>query len=245
MRARQHAVADARRARTMHDDDAALGRIVMRSLVSLISLGLAASCPLVDATPAQRRTTAVAPASRTPAVNLAPILPETVPEACRALLPQTTSGDLTSALRARSSLAGCIAHHELAGLALCDCAESIAAVEEATARSFELLDEASAAGDPATTLLAEHARARLYGAMRVRMMSTIPLTRGGEDAYQLRDARRALLEAQLDPWKAREAAALARVVELAEAHPNIARTPVIAAAIEASRTQLRSRVAGR
>jgi hypothetical protein len=162
-------------------------------------------------------------AGATPAVNLAPVDPATVPEACKPAAKQLSAPSLPLALQARLALARCEAEQALASLELVDCGESVTAVEAATAPAFELLDEVAAAGDPALAIVAEHTRAELYGSMRMRMLATVP----AEPAGQLHDARIAVLETLMQPWRDKTDAAYKRAVAIAKAHPELAKNPVV------------------
>jgi hypothetical protein len=197
----------------------------MRPFV-LISLGLLAATAHADRTP------------KSPAVNLSPILLDEIPERCRPIAKQASASNLAVALGARISLANCIAPEAIAPLQLCDCADSIIALDEAVAPAITLLDEVAAAGDPHNSLLAEHARAELYSGMRIRMAKTIPTPDSTEESFALRDARQALLEAQLAPWTEAIAAASERIVEIAKANPRLEKHPVVKSAVEASKQRL-------
>jgi hypothetical protein len=165
----------------------------------------------------------VAVAGATPAVNLQPVDPASVPDACKPAAKQLATKSLPLALEARLALARCMGEQALATLELVDCGESVTAVDTATAPAFALLDEVAAAGVPALAVLAEHARAELYGTMRMRMLATVP----AEPAGQLHDARIAVLETLMQPWRDKADAAYKRAVAIAKAHPELAKNPVV------------------
>jgi hypothetical protein len=166
---------------------------------------------------------AVAGAGATPAVNLQPVDPASVPDACKPAAKQLATPSLPLALEARLALARCMAEQALAKLELVDCGESVTAVDTATAPAFALLDEVAAAGNPALAVVAEHTRAELYGTMRMRMLATVP----AEPAGQLHDARIAVLETLMQPWREQSDAAYKRAVAIAKAHPELAKNPVV------------------
>ena len=208
-----------------------------RSLAILPSL-LAASA-LADTTPVPAR----AVRQQTPAVNLTPIVLGELPEKCKPIARQAGAPDLAVALAGRIALANCRAIEATASLQLCDCADSIVAIDDAIAPSIELLDEVIAAGDPRMQILGEAAKAELYGGLRIRMAATIPSGDGNPDSVALRDSRKAMLEAQLAPWDETIKAASEHVVDLVKANPTLEKNPSVKPAIEASRRRLAPAVA--
>jgi hypothetical protein len=176
-------------------------------------------------------------------VNLTPLVADELPARCRPLAKQASAPNLGVALGARIALANCMASEGLAPLQLCDCADSILEMESAVAPAVALFEEVAYAGDAHNELLAEHARAELYTSMRIRMAKTVPAPDGTEESQTLRDARQALLEAQLAPWVETIEAASARVLELAKANPSLGKHPIAKAAIESSKQRLASKVA--
>jgi hypothetical protein len=232
----------------------------MRTPCFLLSLTLFAPMALADPMPAGARATpptapAGAPQARgaapvpppAPVVQLAPIDPATVPEACRPLAKQAASPTLALALSARISLASCMAEHAIAPIALCDCGESIVAIDEALAPAIVLLDDVIAKGDPATQLIAEHTEGELYAALSVKLLATLPKLApdAAESEANLRDLRKQTLEAQLAPWRESAMTSFQHVVELAKAHPELAGRPVVAAAVRDSEQRLAADVAAR
>lgn len=215
----------------------------MRTLVSLVSLSLVAGTALAQrppAAPAPTAPAAVRPPPPSPAVNLTPVDERELPAACRPLARRTRTADVDAALTSRIALASCLAKERISALSLCDCGESVVQIDEATTRSFELLDEVAAAGTTRLAVIAHHAKAELYTAMRVRMMSTLPAPGGTSAAAALHDGRKAILVALLEPWQERAAAADAKVVELAQENPRLARDPVIKGILAGSRQRLQS-----
>lgn len=239
----------------------------MRTLVTLVSLtfvvptaALADLGPAAPAKPqpAQPRTappqgaqaparSGVTQAPRAQLVQLAPIDLTVIPEPCKPLAKQALAAQLASALSARISLASCMAEHAIAPLALCDCADSVVAIDAAVKPALALLDDVIGNGDPATQVLAEHAEGRLYVGFTARLMATLPAIAPGaaESEVALRDIRKQTLEAQLAPWREAAMAAFEHVVELARAHPELTRAPAVATAVRDSQQRLAAEVAAR
>jgi len=234
----------------------------MRTPCFLLSLTLFAPMALADPTPAGARATpptppagapqprspaAAVPAAPAPIIQLAPIDPATVPAACQPLAKQAQPPTLAVTLPARISLASCMAEHAVAPIALCDCGESIVAIDEALVPAIVLLDDVIAKGDPAIQMIADHTEGELYAALSVKLLATLPrLAPDAADAEtNLRDLRKQTLEAQLAPWRESAMTSFQHVVELAKAHPEIARPPVVAAAVRDSEQRLAADVAAR
>jgi hypothetical protein len=70
------------------------------------------------------------------------------------------------------------------------------------------------------------------------MLSTIPPAQATTESIAMRDARKAVLEAQLEPWSERARAALERVVAIAKANPGLLKNPVIKSALRTSEQRL-------
>jgi hypothetical protein len=215
----------------------------MRVLASLICSTLWIGPALADAPAPGEPTPAWAPKPQTPAVNLAPLILEEIPERCRTIAKQASHPALTQALAARISLASCLADAGTTGLMLVDAEESVIALDDGVKRSIELLDEVMAAGDRTQELIAAHTKGELYTTLRVRMLSTLPASDGTAASQALRDARRAILEAQLEPWREKARIAFERVVTLAKAQPKLLDNPVIKTAVRASEQRLAPQVA--
>jgi hypothetical protein len=175
------------------------------------------------------------------ASRLTPIDPSTVPAPCQSLA-QPALAASPAALSARISLASCLADRAVAPLTLCDCGESILAVDTATEPALALLDEVIDADDPATQAIAEHAEGALYAGLTVRLLATLPALRPGAPAAEiaLREMRRQTLDAQLAPWREAASRAFQRAVELAGAHPELAGNPAVTAAVRDSQHRLAS-----
>jgi len=174
-----------------------------------------------------------------PAPSLTPIDPSAVPAGCLPLAKQAQAAS-PAALSARISLAICLADRAVAPLALCDCGESILAVDTATEPALALLDEVIDAGDPASQAIAEHAEGELHAGLTVRLLATLPALQPGATAAEsaLREMRRQTLEAQLAPWREAATRSFQRVVELARAHPELADQPAAATAVRDSQQRL-------
>jgi hypothetical protein len=188
--------------------------------------------------PSATRPPAAAPV--VPAVQLAPIDVAALPEACKPLAKQALSPTLSVAFAGRMSLASCMAERAIAPLELCDCGESIVAIDKAAAPAIALLDEVIEKSDPATQALAEHAEGQLYNGFVTRLQATLPpLTAGAtESEMALRDMRKQTLEAQLAPWREAAMASFQRVVDLVKEHPALANNRVVAAAHRDSQQRL-------
>jgi hypothetical protein len=226
----------------------------MRTLVSLISLALLA--PAALAAPGRSATARAAPAAqpRTPQpalpppapLQLAPIDRGAVPEPCRPLAQQAVQPG-AAALSARIALASCMVERAVAPIALCDCGESIAAIDDAIAPALALLDDVVGAAGPATQMVAEHTEGQIYRQLAARLTATLPALAAGvsDDERALRDMRKQTLEAQLAPWHEAAMAAFQHVVELGKAHPDLARSPAVASAVRDSEQQLAAEIAAR
>lgn len=174
-----------------------------------------------------------------PAPSLTPIDPSAVPAGCLSLAKQAQAAS-PAALSARISLAICLADRAVAPLALCDCGESILAVDTATEPALALLDEVIDAGDPASQAIAEHAEGELHAGFAVRLLATLPALQPGATPAEsaLREMRRQTLEAQLQPWREAAARSFQRAVELAREHPEVAGHPAAATAVRDSQQRL-------
>jgi hypothetical protein len=228
-------------------------------LVSLILLAPAAfaapapSPPRAPSPTAQRPGT-VPPAAAAPSalpsrpiVQLAPIDLTTVPPPCSALARQALAPNLPAALSARISLAGCMSEQAIAPIALCDCGESIAAIDAAVAPAIAILDDVISNADPATQVIAEHAEGQLYAGFVQRLIATLPAigAGAGEAEVSLREMRRQTLEAQLGPWRETAMTSFQHVVELVKQHGELTRNPAVASAARDSEQRLAATVATR
>jgi hypothetical protein len=222
----------------------------MRTLIPLASsfIGLT----LIASAARAERAPAPAPAPRpaapvVPAVQLVPIDLANVPEACRSLAKQAVAQIAPAAFPTRISLASCMAERAIEPLALCDCGESIAAIDAAVAPAVAVLDDVIAKADPATAMIAEHAEGQLYAGFATRLLATLPRpgTEASEAEIALHDVRKQGLDAQLAGWRDKAMTAFQRTVELAKAHPEVANRPVVAAAVRDSEQQLAADVATR
>jgi hypothetical protein len=233
---------------------------IMRTLVTLISLSLIAPAALANpqsapsrAAPPQgaqapgRTGVTQTPAAQPPLVQLAPIDLTAIPEACKPLAKRVLAPRLADALAARISLASCMAERAIAPLQLCDCADSVVAIDGAAKPALALLDDVIANGDAVMQVLAEHAVGRLYDGFAARMMATLPAiaAAASESEIALRDMRKQTLEAQLAPWREAALASFEHVIELAKAHPALTRTPATATAVRDSQQRLAAEVASR
>jgi hypothetical protein len=147
-------------------------------------------------------------------------------------------------MSARVALARCLADRAVASLSLCDCGESILAVDTAAEPALAMLDEVIDAGDPATQAIAEHAEGELYAGFTARLLATLPaLAPGASDAESsLHEMRRRTLDAQLAPWREDAVRAFQRVVDLGKDHPELASNPAVMTAVRDSQLRLTSEV---
>ena len=203
-----------------------------------------AAPPTPTAGTAQPRAPVVAV---TPPAVLAPIDLATIPDACQALAKQAVAPARPLALSARISLASCLAEHAVAPIELCDCGESVAAIDKAVAPAIALLDDVVDNADSATQIIAEHTQGELYAGFSLRLLGALPkLAPEATEAEQsLRDVRKQTLEVQLTPWREAAMTAFQHVVDLAKDHPAVAAQPVVAAAIRDSEQRLTADVAAR
>jgi hypothetical protein len=231
----------------------------MRTAISLLSLtllapaafaGPAPSSPRAQPPTAQRPATATRPAPVVPpppAIRLVPIDLATVPASCRTLANQAAAPNVPAALTARIALAGCLSDQAIAALSLCDCGESIAAVDTAVAPAIAILDDVIGNADPATQVLAEHAEGALYVSFSQKLLATLPKV--GPDASEaetsLREMRRQTLDAQLAPWREAAMTSFQHVVEAVKAHGELSANPAVASAARDSEQQLAATVATR
>jgi hypothetical protein len=219
----------------------------MRFIVALALMTgtIANAAPQSSAAP-QARAPQQRPAQPAP-VQLAPLDLTRVPEPCKPLAKQALAQSLAAALTARVSLASCMADRALAPLALCDCGESILAVDTAAAPAIAVLDNVIEVGDPAMQVIAEHAEGKLYAGFAARLLATLPKPGPGaaDTEMALRDLRKQTLEAQLAPWHEAAMAAFQHVVEIARAHPEVASNAAAASAVRDSQQQLAAEVATR
>jgi len=219
----------------------------MRSSITLLSLLVTAGAALADATPAQRAPAQPASnaAARTPAINLVPIDLAEIPERCKTIAKQAGAPVLTTALAARISLASCLADAKLLALTgLCDCEDSMLAIDEAMKPSFTLLDEVVAAtADDTQKIIATRAKAEMYTTMTTKMQATLPPPTGGESAVALHNARKGLLDGLLGRWRDDAAASYERIVAIVKANPKLEKNPVVASALRVAKDRLRTHVA--
>lgn len=232
----------------------------MRTFATLVSLTLLGGAALADpaaTAPAQRPAPAAqppaasrgaqSPAPQAPMVQLAPIDLSVMPEACKPIAKRALAASLSAAYAARISLASCMAEGALAPLKLCDCGESIAAIDKAVAPAIAILDDVIGNADPATQVIAEHTEGQLYVGFATRMLTTLPRPAPGasEAEVALCDMRKQTLEAQLGPWREAAMTSFQHVVDVAKAHPELARNPVVATAVRDSQQRLAAEVAAR
>src|SRR5262249_8770 len=122
---------------------------------------------------------------------------------CKPQAKQALAPNLSVALAARITLATCMADRAIAPLQLCDCGDSIAAIDTAVKPAMALLDDVITNADPSIQVIAEHTEGKLYTGLVTRMLATLPAAAAGasEAEATLRDMRKQTLDAQLAPWR--------------------------------------------
>jgi len=225
----------------------------MRTLASFVSLSLfalpagaapsseppirtvsAASAPIRTVSAAAVPAPAPVPGAVLPALD-----PKDIPDRCKDIAKRASVPSLVQALSARISLAACLADARLATLSLLDCSESVLAIEEVVAPSIDLLGQVIAAGDASMQVLAQHAKAELYTTMMMRMLSTVPPAAGTTpEAYALRDSRLAIVESLIERWRIEARDAHHAVVEIAKAHPELQKNPVVQTVVRESKARV-------
>jgi hypothetical protein len=237
---------------------------MMRTLVPLVSPILLAATAFAAPAPAQRPATqphatqptaqpptAQSPGARSPGaqppVQLAPIDLTQIPAECKPQAKQALAPNLSVALSARIDLATCMADRATAPLQLCDCGDSIAAIDTAIKPAMAILDDVITNADPSLQVIAEHTEGKLYTGFVTRMLATLPAAAAGasEAEASLRDMRKQTLDAQLAPWREAALTSYQHVVDLARAHPELATRPATATAVRDSQQRLAADVAVR
>jgi len=147
----------------------------------------------------------VIPASVNADTRLPPIDQSAVPPSCAAVA--TIPSDATipqPSITARIATANCGAGVRLDALKISPDESSLNAMTAAVKPSFDLLDQAANAGDPALSAIAATVRSNLYAAMVVRARNSIPaitMTTVGAP-LAAHDQAHAALEEKLKPWLA-------------------------------------------
>jgi hypothetical protein len=180
-------------------------------------------------------------------VQLAPIDLTQVPAECKPQAKQAFAPNLSIALSARITLASCMADRAIASLELCDCGDSIAAIDTVAKPAMAILDDAIANADPSIQVIAEHTEGTLYTGFVSRMLATLPAVAPGASEAEAtqRDMRKQTLDAQLAPWREAALASYQHVADLAKAHPELASRPATATAVRDSQQRLAAEVAAR
>ena len=159
-----------------------------------------------------------------------------LPKQCAPIAKRMATPNRMQAMSARIALASCIADARLAPLTLLDTQESMLEIEAAIAPSFELLDDVIARGDVQNQLLAHHKKVVLLQQAATRMFATVPpAAQPTVEAAQLRDSRRALVEAMTEPWRTQIDTEARVVVAIAKANPKLEKNPMVAIALRETR----------
>ncbi|HSR97088.1 MAG TPA: hypothetical protein VLM79_08570 [Kofleriaceae bacterium] len=180
-------------------------------------------------------------------MQLAPIDLTQVPAECKPHTKQALALNLSVALTARITLATCMAERAIAPLQLCDCGDSISAIDTAIKPAMAILDDVITNADPSIQVIAEHTEGQLYTGFVTRLLATLPAAAAGasEAEATLRDMRKQTLDAQLAPWREAALTSYQHVVDLAKAHPELASRPATATAVRDSQQRLAADVAVR
>jgi hypothetical protein len=152
-----------------------------------------------------------------------------IPPACRAA-EHSPQPSFPLHLSARISIASCTASINLNAMQRTLRDNPVAnyeALDAAIAPSIAMLDDVIAKNVPELELLAARAEADLYTSVAVRTRNTEPMT---ED--------RAAVEALIAPALARADERFARVLAIADQHPELASDPIVEDAVDASRMAL-------
>lgn len=135
-------------------------------------------------------------------------------------------------MSARIALASCIADANMKPLQLLDTSESMLEVEGAIAPALLLLDDVIARGDAQNQLLAHHAKMLVVQQASTRMLASVPAAAQPTiEAAQLRDSRRTLVEAMIEPWRLQIADEARAANAIAKAHPKLEKNSAIALAL--------------
>jgi hypothetical protein len=164
---------------------------------------------------------------------------ENAPPECRDAGKLAQSRDRGVVLSAKISFAICTANAALAPLQLVDAEASVNEVDRVTSNSIALLSEVANAGDPKWAIIALHAEGDLLATMTKRMMDTVPANQPAE----LRDMRSQMLQPHLQPWIERAKQAFTEVDRLARANPRLAKSQIVASAVDDSRKRMGTGVA--
>jgi hypothetical protein len=240
-----------------------VARIVLASLGSLLGLGLLTAANADDklenpnaGAPADAPVSA--PVANAPAIEPAtPSAPiakaeakvdplADLPKACTPIAKRLANPNRAQAMSARISLAHCIVDARLAPLQLLDSQESMLEVEGAIAPGLELLDDVIARGDVQNQLLAHHAKMLVIQQSANRMLASVPpAAQPTQEAAQLRDSRRAIVESLIQPWRAQIADEATLVLAIARANPKLEKNATIAMALRDTRRVVPEPVASR
>lgn len=175
-------------------------------------------------------------------IETAPALDEidadTLPDACRAFVPEANAKAPVRAFGARVTLASCLADEAMRGLDLIDGEESVIAIDEALGPSCVLLEQVIDRGAPEQQLQAQRTLAGLYAGAASRLLQTVPRAADTtETAQALHNIRVANIETMIAPWREAEADAHAAIVKLAADNPRLARDRAYATTIATSRAR--------
>jgi hypothetical protein len=169
-----------------------------------------------------------------------------LPKTCAPIAKRLAMPNQAQAMAARISLAHCVTDARLAPLQLLDTAESMLEVEAAIAPGLELLDDVIARGDVQSQLLAHHAKLLVIQQSANRMLASVPpAAQPTVEAAELRDSRRAIVEALIQPWRQQIADEAKLVIAIARANPKLEKNATVAMALRDTRKVIPEPVATR
>lgn len=178
--------------------------------------------------------------------TLATIVIEDLPERCKPIAKRANVPSRAQQLTGRIALASCLADARASGLELIDGQESVIALEQAAEQSFAMLDNVAEVGDAGVKVSALRAKADLYTTLAAKLAATVPPALDATpESAALHDMRRQIVDGMIQPWRDRNREAHQAIVDLARAHPELARNPVAQTAIRDSERVLAVPVATR
>jgi hypothetical protein len=166
---------------------------------------------------------------------------------CTGLAHLTRSPYRSIALSAKVSLATCEARERMRPIALLDSEQSARELEDAVMPSVQILNDVIDAHDPTWTIVAYYQMGELYYGMAQRLLGSIPPLPPNPDSHlvALHDLREQMVRSRVGPWLEQAHADYANATQLARAHPELARDPVIIAAVQGSARRLGGVIATR
>ena len=161
-----------------------------------------------------------------------PVLAD-VHSTCRVFADLAGSQATRVALSARVSLATCEAEERLRSFAFVDYEASAEELVATVNPTLELIAKVATSTDPVEQIAALDADAKLRSALGVRVMSSVPSLpdNASPDLVEQHAFRVQLLRERVSHWFERARADYAEIERIAQAHPELAHDPVVAAAL--------------